>query len=217
MTDSVSAPAHPTMPRSLSVLLTFYGGMACMAGVLGNKLIALGPLAMESGIFAFLLLVITSSTIAELHGRVMARRVVLFGFVPLIVSMILIRFVLLLPPAPAMDATRLAAFNLIMGQSARLMLAGLIAYGISQTLNVTIFSALKRGDGRFLWLRAAIASISSQIVDTCLFITLAFYGVFPIGRLLLGHMLAKVVLSASLVPALVYGMVAFARRLDARE
>ena len=37
----------------------------------------------------------------------------------------------------------------------------------------------------------------SQIVDTLIFITVAFYGVFPIGELLLGQMLAKVVLSAS--------------------
>ena len=40
----------------------------------------------------------------------------------------------------------------------------------------------------------------SQIVDTLIFITVAFYGVFPIGELLLGQMLAKVVLSAVLVP-----------------
>ena len=42
----------------------------------------------------------------------------------------------------------------------------------------------------------------SQIVDTLIFITVAFYGVFPIGELLLGQMLAKVVLSAVLVPPL---------------
>ena len=54
----------------------------------------------------------------------------------------------------------------------------------------------------------------SQIVDTLIFITVAFYGVFPIGELLLGQMLAKVVLSAVLVPPLVYLFVALGRRLD---
>lgn len=56
----------------------------------------------------------------------------------------------------------------------------------------------------------------SQIVDTLIFITVAFYGVFPIGELLLGQMLAKVVLSALLVPPLVYGFVALARSIDQR-
>jgi uncharacterized PurR-regulated membrane protein YhhQ (DUF165 family) len=66
-----------------------------------------------------------------------------------------------------------------------------------------------------LWWRAGIASVLSQIVDTLIFITIAFYGVFPIGELLLGQMLAKVVLSAVLVPPLVYVFVAIGRRLDA--
>jgi hypothetical protein len=45
-------------------------------------------------------------------------------------------------------------------------------------------------------------------------VTVSFYGVFPIGELLLGQMLAKVVLSAVLVPPLVYAFVALGRRLD---
>jgi hypothetical protein len=54
----------------------------------------------------------------------------------------------------------------------------------------------------------------SQVVDTLIFITVAFYGKFPIGSLLAGQMLAKVVLSAVLVPPLVYAFVALGRRLD---
>jgi len=56
----------------------------------------------------------------------------------------------------------------------------------------------------------------SQIVDTLIFITIAFYGVFPIGELIAGQMIAKVVLSAILVPPLVYGFVTLGRSLDAR-
>jgi len=208
-----ASPA-PAIPRSLFIFAIFYGGMVCIAGVLGNKLVALGPLAVESGIFAFLLLVVTSSAVAEAHGRAVASKLVLFGFIPLIVATLLIELVLALPPAAAMDAARLAAFGSILGQSARMMIAGLIAYGCSQLLNVTIFSALKRGTGRLLWLRAAVASVVSQVLDTLLFVSIAFYGVFPIGSILLGQMLAKVTLSIALVPMLVYLFLAIGRRLD---
>ena len=51
-----SSPAPLT--RSLFVFSILYGGMVCMAGVLGVKQVALGPLAVEAGIFAFLLLVL---------------------------------------------------------------------------------------------------------------------------------------------------------------
>jgi hypothetical protein len=204
--------------RSLFAFSIFYGGMVCIAGVLGNKQVALGPLAVESGIFAFLLLVVTSSAIAELHGRATANRLVLIGFIPLLASLVLSLFVLALPASPQMDPARLSAFETMMSGTPRIWLGGILAYGISTLLNVTIFSRLKSSEGnRLLWFRSAVASVLSQIVDTCIFVTVAFFGVFPVGELLLGQMLAKVVLSAVLVPPLVYGFVALGHRLDRNE
>jgi hypothetical protein len=207
-----------SIPLSLFALSIFYGGMVCIAGVLGNKQVALGPLAVEAGIFAFLLLVVTSSSVAELHGRSVANRLVLIGFVPLIVSLLLSFLVLALPASPQMDPERLSSFNTVMGGTPRIWIGGISAYGVSTFLNVTIFSRLKSREGQsLLWLRAAIASVLSQVVDTLIFITIAFYGVFPIGELLLGQMLAKVTLSALLVPPLVYLFVGLGRRLDAAD
>ena len=212
-----SQTANRTIPLSLFAFAIFYGGMVCIAGVLGNKQVALGPLAVEAGIFAFLLLVVTSSAVAELHGRAVANRLVLIGFVPLIASLVLSLLVLALPASPEMDPARLSAFETVMGSTPRIWIGGILAYGISTFLNVTIFSRLKASEGAgLLWFRSAVASVLSQIVDTCIFITIAFYGVFPIGELLLGQMLAKVVLSAVLVPPLVYGFVALGRHLDRR-
>ena len=212
--DSLGQPR--TIPLSLFALSIFYGGMVCIAGVLGNKQVALGPLAVEAGIFAFLLLVVTSSSVAELHGRPVANRLVLIGFVPLVVSLLLSVLVLAIPASPQMDPARLSAFETLMGSTPRIWIGGITAYGISTFLNVTIFSRLKAREGAgLLWLRAGIASVLSQIVDTLIFITIALYGVFPIGELLLGQMLAKVVLSAVLVPPLVYVFVAIGRSLDA--
>ncbi|WP_114228328.1 MULTISPECIES: queuosine precursor transporter [Sphingomonas] len=212
--------AHPTpapaITPSLFLLSIFYGGMVCIAGVLGNKQVALGPLAVEAGIFAFLLLVVTSSSIAELHGRETANRLVLWGFIPLLVSLGLTILVLAVPAAPAMDPARLSAFETMMNGTPRIWLGGIVAYGLSTLLNVTIFTKLKGQEGsRLLWLRSAVASGLSQIVDTLIFIGIAFYGVFPIGELLLGQMLAKVTLSIVLVPPLIYFFVWLGRRLDA--
>jgi queuosine precursor transporter len=207
--------AARTIPRSLFAFAIFYGGMVCIAGVLGNKQVALGPLAVEAGIFAFLLLVVTSSAVAELHGRHVANRLVQIGFVPLVVSLLLTLVVLAVPASPEMQPERLSAFELMMSGTPRIWAGGIVAYGVSQTLNVTIFSWLKGREGaKLLWLRSAIAGVLSQIVDTLLFVTIAFYGVFPIGALLVGQMLAKVVLSALLVPPAIYAFVALGRRLD---
>ena len=213
---AASAP-EPVIPRALFAYSIFYGGMVCIAGVLANKQVALGPLGVEAGIFAFLMLVVASSAVAELYGRATANRLVMIGFAPLVFSILLAILVLALPAAQDMPADRLAAFDTIMRGTPRIWIAGIIAYGVSQFLNVTIFSALRgKGEGRMLWLRAGVAAILSQIVDTLLFITISFYGEFPITDLLIGQMLAKVVLSIVLVPPLVTLAVAYGRRLDAR-
>ena len=57
----------------------------------------------------------------------------------------------------------------------------------------------------------------SQIADTLIFVSVAFYGVFPIGELLVGQMLTKVVLSIVLVPPAIYLFVALGRMLDTRR
>ncbi|MFN3725577.1 MAG: queuosine precursor transporter [Allosphingosinicella sp.] len=214
MTTETTAGAAPGISRSLFAFSVFYGGMVCIAGVLGNKQVALGPLAVEAGIFAFLLLVVVSSTVAELHGRATANRLVILGFIPLLASLALTLMVLAIPAAEKMDPQYLGAFETIMTGTPRIWVGGIIAYGVSTLLNVTIFSKLKREGGKLLWLRAGIAGVLSQIVDTLIFITIAFYGVFPIGDLLVGQMLAKVVLSAVAVPPLIVLAVKLGRSLD---
>ena len=220
-TTAASEPGHAPTPTgakplsgSLFVFALVYGGMTVLAGVLGNKQVALGPLAVEAGIFAFLMLVVLSSTVAELHGRETANRMVIVGFLPLVLAMALIGFVLALPAADDMDKDRLEAFQLVLSQGPR--------------LNVRLFSALRdsgkkmgRGNddkprgGLSLMARGAFASALSQVVDTLIFITVAFYGVFPIGPLLVGQMIAKVALSLIVVPVVIQGAVMLGRKLDA--
>jgi len=210
--------SSPAIPRSLFVFSILYGGMVCMAGVLGVKQVALGPLAVEAGIFGFLILVVLSSAVAELHGQKVATALVRLGFIPLFVSAALIQLVLALPNDPGMYPPAVDAFPIVVGQGLRMMLAGFVSYGISQTLNVFIFSKLKgsEGQGRLVWFRGMVASVISQIVDTVLFISISFLGERPILELMAGQMLTKVVLSIVLVPFLITGFVALGRRLDGR-
>ena len=203
------------LPRSLFIFSLIYGGMVTIAGVLGAKQVALGPLAVEAGIFPFLLLVVLSSTVSELHGKPIADKLVRYGFIPLVMSIILIQIVLALPTDEGMYPPAVPAFPIVLGQGSRMMFAGLISYGISQTLNVLIFEKLKSTAGAMLWLRAGVASVASQVIDTLLFITISFYGERPIAELMVGQMTAKIVLSIVLVPVLITLLVRLGRKLDA--
>jgi len=209
-----------TIPRSMFVFSTLYGGLVVLAGVLGIKIASLGQwpvlgdLAVESGIFAFLLLVVLSSAVAELHGTKVANRLVRFGFIPLIVSMCLLTLVIhVVPPAPFWDDQD--AYARLLGQGARMQFAGLVSYGVSQTLNVTVFARLSAGsEGRMLMLRAWVASLLSQVVDTLIFITISFAGVLPIWDIMGGQIIAKLVLSTIMVPPFIWLFVKLGRKLD---
>ncbi|MDE2597264.1 MAG: queuosine precursor transporter [Sphingomonadales bacterium] len=216
-------------PRALFSYSLLYGGLVVLAGVLGTKLASLGhwpvlgDLAVESGIFAFLMLVVLSSTMAELYGRTVADRLVRFGFIPLIVSMILLMTVIhVVPPAPFWHDQD--AFARLLGQGARMQFAGLVSYGVSQTLNVAVFARLTSAGGKALWLRAWIASLLSQVVDTVLFITISFLGVtdpasgaaMPLLSIMEGQIISKLLLSTIMVPPLIYVFVALGRWLDAK-
>lgn len=204
-----------SIPRSLFVLAILYGGMVPLGGFLGAKQAALGPLVVEAGIFPFLTLVALSSAIAELHGRDIANRLVRYGFVPLIVAIGWTFVVVRLPTDPGMYEEAKTAFPIIMSQGARMMAAGIIAYGVSVTLNIWLFDRLRNAVGRFAAVRGFIAAALSQIVDTVIFIGISFYGVRPIMDLMIGQAIAKVVLSALLVPLIVVVAVRIGRRLDA--
>lgn len=220
-------PRTVTIPRALFVFALLYGGLAVLAGVLGTKLASLGTwpllgdLAVESGIFAFLLLVVMSSAVAELYGQPTANRLVRYGFIPLIASMLLLSLVIhLVPPAPFW--TDQDAFARLLGQGARMQFAGLCSYGISQTLNVYLFSRLAGGNGKLLIVRAWIASLLSQTLDTVIFITISFYGTvdasgepMPIGTIMQGQIVSKLVLSTIMVPPFIWLFVRLGRKLDA--
>jgi uncharacterized integral membrane protein (TIGR00697 family) len=157
---------------------------------------------------------VISSAVAELHGTVVANRLIRLGFIPLIVSMCLLTLVIhVIPPAPFWQDQD--AFARLLGQGARMQFAGLVSYGVSQTLNVTVFARLAAGrEGSLLMVRAWIASLLSQVVDTLIFITISFAGVLPLWSIMEGQIISKVLLSTIMVPPFIWLFVKLGRKLD---
>lgn len=203
------------VPPGLFLFSLVYGGMVTIAGVLGTKQVAIGPLAVEAGIFPFLILVAISSGISEIYGKDIAGKLARFGLIPLMMAIGLTFFVLQLPTDPGMYEPAKEAFPIVLMQSSRMMMAGICAYAVSLTLNIWLFSKLSQATGRFAGIRGFIAAALSQIVDTLIFITISFYGEREIGSILLGQALAKVALSAVVVPVVIWIVVKLGRKLDA--
>lgn len=69
-----------------------------------------------------------------------------------------------------------AAFSLIFGQGSYIIIGSVLAFLISQMLDVTIFHQIKKRTGeKWIWLRATGSTVISQLIDSFVVLFIAFY------------------------------------------
>ena len=77
------------------------------------------------------------------------------------------------------------AFSAIFGQNMRIIIGSLVAFLVSQVVDVTVFHSIKRRTGnKHLWLRATGSTLVSQLVDSYIVLFIAFSGVFTWQQIL---------------------------------
>jgi len=167
----------------LLVLATLFATCLIVANIIAVKLIAIGGWVVPAGVIAYPLTFLFTDVIAELYGRKIASRVVWVGFGASILMVILVSGGRLLPPEPSWEGQ--SAYESILGMVDKITLASMIAYLVSQHHDVFAFHFWRqKTKGRFLWLRNNASTMVSQALDTGLFITIAFWGVYSTEILL---------------------------------
>jgi queuosine precursor transporter len=77
------------------------------------------------------------------------------------------------------------AFSGIFGQGMRIIVGSIVAFLVSQIVDVTVFHRIKRATGeKHVWLRATGSTLVSQIVDSYIVLFIAFAGVFTWQQIL---------------------------------
>jgi len=72
-----------------------------------------------------------------------------------------------------------AAFSGVFGQSMRIIIGSLVAFLVSQIVDVTIFHKIKKLTGeKHVWLRATGSTVVSQLVDSYIVLFIAFSGTY---------------------------------------
>jgi len=165
-------------PFDVLVALYVFGIMA--SELMGGKVMPIGTigsfhLVAGVAIFVMPLLFTSVDVIVEVFGKERARSVVRTGL--LIVGLQILTAVFFTHlPATAFSQHKEAAYDTIFGTSIRLGLASILAFATSELLDIAIFARLRqRMQGRALWLRNNVANFLSQLVDSTVFLTVAFY------------------------------------------
>lgn len=149
-----------------------------VANILASKVVTIWGFVLPAAVVAYPLTFLMTDVIGEIWGKEEANRTVKNGFICQAISVVLILLAILLPVAPFADNQ--AEFQSILGQSFRVVFASMIGYLVAQCNDVFIFHKLKeKYNGKHKWLRNNVSTLLSQLLDTAIFITIAFIGTVP--------------------------------------
>ena len=163
--------------KNLLILNGIFITSLLIANVVSAKIVTFGGLVIPAAIVAYPLTFLMTDIIGEIWGKEQANQSVKLGFICQLISLILIGLAIVLPVAPFADNQ--AEFKGIMAQSFRVVAASLVAYYCSQSWDVWVFHKIREKGTGNKWLRNNLSTMTSQIIDTAIFITIAFIGTVP--------------------------------------
>jgi len=170
--------------KKILVCLTLYITSLFAANTLGIKLMPfLFGTHLSVAVFSFPIVFIMTDVIGEVYGKRMAKNFVLAG----VISILLFLLYSLLSTITPWSQDSLWAkegYNQIFGLSARFSIASLVAFVIAEYQDVISFFFFKKRTGeKQFWLRSNLSNIWSQLLDTVIFMSIAFIGVYPFGTI----------------------------------
>ena len=163
--------------KNLLILNGIFITSLLIANVVSAKIVTFGGLVIPAAIVAYPLTFLMTDVIGEIWGKEQANETVKLGFICQLISLVLIGLAIVLPVAPFADNQ--AEFKGIMAQSFRVVAASLVAYYCSQSWDVWVFHKIREKGTDNKWLRNNLSTMTSQIIDTAIFITIAFIGSVP--------------------------------------
>lgn len=176
------------------LLIGLYVTFVLVAQVLAAKISAFnlgfstffGP----SGVLVFSITYLLTDIVNEKFGRKETQKMILIAFVSQIAMVFFFWLGVKFPPAPfwTIQGTWEQIFNLV----PRITLASWIAFLITENFDAYVYSWFKKlTKGKYLWTRNAFSSIPALLLDSLIFIPIAFFGAMPILPLIIGQTAVK--------------------------
>ena len=163
--------------KELLLFALYITGMV-LVNTVGSKIISLFGVRVSVGIFFMPVLFLVTDIIGEVKGHDHASLFVRYSIIMLVVLFASTALFVQIQPHPSWELQD--EYRQIFGMSMRMSLASLISFSISQTVDVNIFLLFKKlNKGKMLWLRNNLSTITSQFIDTVIFMFIAFYQTTP--------------------------------------
>ena len=192
MQDGTETQAEVRHSHWFTVLAALFVTCLITANVIAVKPIGVFGLVLPAAVIIFPISYILGDVITEVYGYRQARRVIWLGFACNLLTVAAIWGGQALPAASFWQAQ--AAYESILGMVPRILAASFVAYLIGEFANAYVLARMKVAtEGRWLWARTIGSTIIGQGLDSAIFITVAFAGIWPT------HIMAAAVVTQWLV------------------
>ncbi|MBA3706373.1 MAG: queuosine precursor transporter [Bacteroidetes bacterium] len=149
---------------------------AIVAELIGGKLIQIGPFIMSIGIIPWPVVFLTTDLINEYYGKKGVRKLSLITASLIAYAFVILFCAIKIPAAVGISTVTDEQFYAVFGQSMWIIVGSLVAFIISQLVDVSIFWALRNKTGcKMIWLRSTGSTIVSQLIDTFVVLGIAFW------------------------------------------
>ena len=149
---------------------------AVTAELIGGKLIQIGPFVMSIGILPWPVVFLTTDLINEYFGETGVKKLSLITAGLIAYAFILLFLAISIPAAKGISPVNDDQFYAVFGQSMWIIVGSIIAFLVSQLIDVTIFWFFKNRTGNNkIWLRATGSTIISQLFDSFIVLGIAFW------------------------------------------
>jgi uncharacterized integral membrane protein (TIGR00697 family) len=195
----------------LFICLTLYITALIASNTLGIKIMPfLWGTHLSVSVFYFPIVFIMTDIIGEVYGKEWARRFVFAGFVAVLAFLVFNILSIITPWSEAGNWAH-SAYNTLYSVSIRISIASVLAFIIGEYQDVLTFFFFKaKTGGKYFWLRSNLSNIWSQFLDTVIFMTVAFAGVYSWPTLLMMIIpwwIYKVVMGIAFTPLSYLGLV----------
>ena len=177
-----------TKTKAYSYLTGTFCALIIASNILATKTLKVEFIMLPGSIMTFPILFIVNDILSEIYGYEMAKNVIYLGFILNIIAVILYSIAIMLPS----DSPNAEAFSSILSTTPRLFIAGLISYLMGNIINSKIMVVLKEKYNDYLFVRCIASTVVGEAIDSIIFITVSFYGVFP-GELIITMICCQVV------------------------
>jgi queuosine precursor transporter len=179
----------------------------------------IGGVTFVAGVLFFPISYIFGDILTEVYGYARDRRVVWSGFAALVFAAFMAWVIVKLPPADFWRAKQ-PAVEEIFGNTPRIICASIIAFWCGSFVNSYVLAKMKIWtSGRWLWTRLIGSTVCGELVDTALFYSIAFGGLWKNSDLIqvaLDQYVLKSLWEVIAVPV-TYRVVAFLKRAEQED